>query len=221
MTSSEETDDRGDAGGKSDIEIPLESQALHHAFKKSNLTAADLAAASGMSVGAVRVALSGLRYRKGVPEAVVPPDHTLAKLASLLGVPDTLLSAVGRERAGTLMVKSRELPQADLDAAAVIAGRSAVVGQVLEAFSIYEVLNNYSLKEVLRVYPRHEILGAFSSDVLRREIKRREEEGRADVDPDGHDGAPPREETRRKSKLQKQEEQDILYVQLQQDLGHM
>lgn len=121
-------------------EAPAESKVLDNAYRKSGLTAADLAVATGLSVGSIRIALSGLRYRKGEVAAVAPPDQTLAKLASVLGIGPAALIEAGRERAAAILRDAKK-PMAvpDLNAAAAIAGREALARQVLAVFSTEEI----------------------------------------------------------------------------------
>ena len=113
-------------------QIPAESRLLDAAYRRSGLTAADLAAAAGISAGSVRIALSGRRYRKDEVQVVVPPDQTLAKLAGALGISAESLRELGRERAAELVagLVPASVP-ADEEAAAVIAARRAVFAQVL------------------------------------------------------------------------------------------
>lgn len=115
---------------------PAESLLLNATYKKSGLTAADLAAATGLSVGAIRIALSGIRYRDGQPKATVPPDLTLVRLASTLGIGPAVLSSIGRERAAELLTEAKSAPVApDLDTTSAIAARDALTRQVLAVFS--------------------------------------------------------------------------------------
>ena len=169
------TTDPKDPTTGNQIEVPPESVILTDAYKKSSLTAADLAASTGLSVSAVRVALAGIRFRSGEPRLAVPPDKTVAKLAATLGVSAATLTEVGRPRAAALLNEAEVSPPPDLDTAAAIAARSAVVRRVLGVFTMEEVLSTYSLKQVLSVYRTGEILGEFSTTELDKEIKRRED----------------------------------------------
>lgn len=123
-----------------EIDLPPESKILDAAYRTSGLTAADLAAATGLSVGSIRIALSGIRYRNGEGKAVAPADPTLAKLASVLGVSPAALREVGRDRAAELMLEAADtVALADLDTKAAIAGRAALARQVLGVFSTDEL----------------------------------------------------------------------------------
>ncbi len=170
------TTDPKDPIADKQIEAPPESVILTDAYKKSSLTAADLAASTGLSVSAVRVALAGIRFRSGEPRLAVPPDKTVAKLAATLGVSAATLTEVGRPRAAALLNEADVTPPPDLDTAAAIAARSAVVRQVLGVFSMEEVLRTYSMKQVLSAYRTSEILREFSTSDLVDEIKRREDQ---------------------------------------------
>lgn len=120
----------------SDAQPPAESLILNATYKKSGLTAADLAAATGLSVGAIRIALSGIRYRDGQPKATVPPDQTLALLASALGIAPAVLSGIGRDRAAGILTEAKSSAAApDLDTTSAIAARDALTRQVLAVFS--------------------------------------------------------------------------------------
>lgn len=125
---------------RSGVAVPAESATLDQAWRRSGLTHSELAIATGMSVGAVRVALAGVRYRAGSGEAfaVVPRDEPLAKLASVLGVDPRVLSLLGRDRAAQ-MVTSAATEEIDLEAPAAVAGRRALAKQVLAAFSTAEL----------------------------------------------------------------------------------
>lgn len=127
-----------------DLDLPPESAMLKAAYKKSGLTVADLAAATGLSVATIHIALSGVRYRDGKGKAAVPPDRTLVKLSSVLGVHPDALRAYDRPRAAELLAEaSAEEPAAefrtDLEAQASVAGRAALARQVLAAFSTAEL----------------------------------------------------------------------------------
>lgn len=121
------------------IDPPPESALLSGAYKRSKLTAADLSAATGISVSAVRIALNGIRYREGQPRPVSPPDQTLAKLASVLGLGADELKAIGRETASELITEAKATPPKDLDTPAAIAGRNVLASQVLGLFSTAEL----------------------------------------------------------------------------------
>ncbi|TFD23818.1 hypothetical protein [Cryobacterium sp. TMT2-23] len=124
----------------SGVQAPAESLILNATYKKSGLTAADLAAATGLSVGAIRIALSGIRYRSGEPKATVPPDQTLVRLASALGIGPAVLSGLGRDRAAELLTGAKSTSAApDLDTQAAIAAREALTRQVLAVFSTDEL----------------------------------------------------------------------------------
>ena len=118
------------------VQPPAESLILNATYKKSGFTAADLAVATGLSVGAIRIALSGIRYRDGQPKATVPPDQTLARLASALGVVPAVLSNLGRDRAAELLAEAKSTVSApDFDTKAAIAAREGLSRQVLAVFS--------------------------------------------------------------------------------------
>lgn len=112
---------------------------LGQVYRTSGLTAADLAAASGLSTSAVRIALAGLRYRQGEPRVTAPTDQTLAKLASALGISSQTLAAVGRGRAASMLDEAETTPPADLDTSAAIAGRLSLARQILAQFSTEEL----------------------------------------------------------------------------------
>lgn len=136
-TSSSEQPPLSDDSG---VQPPAESLILNATYKKSGLTAADLAAATGLSVGAIRIALSGIRYRSGQPKVTVPPDQTLVRLASALGVGPAVLTSLGRERAAELLAGAKSTAAApDLDTKAAIAAREALTRQVLAVFSTEEL----------------------------------------------------------------------------------
>lgn len=127
--------------------VPPESVALNGYYKKSGLTAADLAAATGLSVGAIRIALSGVRYRDGEPKTVVPPDPTVAKLASALGLEPQVLRSLGRERAAEMLAEGKSTAIDDLDTKAAIAGRQNLARQVLAVFSTEELRTEIARRE--------------------------------------------------------------------------
>jgi hypothetical protein len=134
--SNEQTRSSDDLG----VQSPAESLLLNATYKKSGLTAADLAVATGLSVGAIRIALSGIRYRDGQPKATVPPDQTLVLLASALGVVPAVLHGLGRERAAELLAEAKNPPVArDLNTTSAIAAREALTRQVLAVFSTDEL----------------------------------------------------------------------------------
>lgn len=119
---------------------------LKAAYKKSGLKVADLAAATGLSVGTIHIALSGIRYRDGKGRPAVPPDRTLVKLASVLGIHPDALRAYDRPRAAELLEEAVSTEDAsspafasDLEAQAAVAGRAALARQVLAAFSVEEL----------------------------------------------------------------------------------
>lgn len=129
-----------------DLQVPPESALLRATYKKSGIKVADLAAASGLSVSSVHIALNGFRYRDGVAKAAVPPDRTLVKLGSVLGVESAALREAGRERAAELLDEIGESGQSlpttfasDAEAKAHAAGRAALTRQVLGAFSLEEL----------------------------------------------------------------------------------
>lgn len=129
-----------------DVEVPPESALLRAAYKKSGLTVADLAAASGLSVATLHIAFTGIRYRNGVGKAAIPPDQTLVKVGSVLRLDPAALRAVGRERAAGLLEEARSADDApvarssaDLDAVAAVAGRMALAKQIFSLFSTDEL----------------------------------------------------------------------------------
>jgi transcriptional regulator with XRE-family HTH domain len=121
---------------------PVECGILDAQYRKSGLTIADLAESTGISVGAIRIALSGIRYRDGQARRVVPPDQTVAKLAAVLGISADILTGVGRSRAAAILSEGQGATvsaQPDLNSAAAIAGRQSVVRQMLSVFSTEEL----------------------------------------------------------------------------------
>lgn len=129
-----------------DLDIPAECKLLRAKYKKSGLTVAELAQASGLSVGTITIVLSGVRYRAGKPHVSIPPDGTLVKVASVLRVQPAALRDAGRERAADLLAQAIDAGSvesfvlaSDLDAQAVAAGRQALARQVLAVFSTEEL----------------------------------------------------------------------------------
>lgn len=117
---------------------------LRDAYKKSGLTVADLASSTGLSVGTVNIALSGIRYRDGKAKVAIPADRTLVKLASVLRIHPEVLRAHDRDRAAELLAEATDASAvspiaSDLDAQAVAAGRSALARQVLALFAAEEL----------------------------------------------------------------------------------
>lgn len=135
---------------KKGVSIPAESAALDQAYKRSGMTAADLAAATGISVGAVRIALSGIRYYRGEAKTTPPPDETLAKLAVALGLPPKLFESINRVRAAALMQEVKTAP-VDLEAPAAIGGRLALAKQVLGVFTTNELEEEVRRRRELEV----------------------------------------------------------------------
>lgn len=123
-----------------------ETELLRIAYKKSGLTVGALAEATGMSAASVHVALNGIRHDKGRVRVVTPPDRTLVRLGSVLGVSPDHLRAVGRERAGDMLATADatgDRPAAvpsELESRAAAAGRAALARQVLAAFSTSDLL---------------------------------------------------------------------------------
>ncbi|MDE0546263.1 helix-turn-helix transcriptional regulator [Microbacterium sp. C7(2022)] len=129
---------------ESELVPPAESSMLRDAYKKSGLTVADLASATGLSVGTVNIALSGIRYRDGRAKVAVPADRTLVKLASVLRIHPEVLRAHDRQRASELLAEASEASAvspipSDLNAQAVVTGRSALARQVLALFAAEEL----------------------------------------------------------------------------------
>lgn len=121
---------------------PVESAILDTQYRRSGLTVADLAEATGISVAAIRIALSGVRYRDGLPRRVIPPDQTVAKLAAVLGVSSETLAGIGRQRAATLLAEGQIATASatpDVTSIAAIAGRQQLGRQVLALFSSEEL----------------------------------------------------------------------------------
>lgn len=126
--------------------MPPESAILKDAYKTSGLTAADLAAATGLSPASVHIAMNGIRYRDGVAKLKVPPDSTVVKLASVLHVHPDAVRAAGRARAADLLEEANEAesspryrPSSELEAQAAAYGRSGLTRQVLSIFSAEEL----------------------------------------------------------------------------------
>lgn len=131
---------------------PAESLLLKAHYKKSGLTVADLAAATGLSVGTISIALNGFRYRDGQPRAAVPPDRTLVRLSAVLHIDPEIWRNLGRVRAADLLVEVNEaggapVAPADMDAISAVAGRAALARQVLAAFSSAELRAEISRRE--------------------------------------------------------------------------
>lgn len=124
--------------------IPAESLLLKENYKKSGLTVADLAGATGLSVGTIHIAMSGIRYRDGKPRVAVPPDRTLVRLSSVLHIDPNAWRQIGRDRAADLLVDVNEAGEApiapvDIEAVSAVAGRGALARQVLAVFSTAEL----------------------------------------------------------------------------------
>lgn len=137
-----------------DLQIPPESVLLRTTYKQSGIKVADLAGASGLSVSAIHIALNGFRYRDGVPKVAVPPDRTLVKLGSVLGIEPAALHEAGRDRAAELLADVGESDQSitttfssDAEAKAHAAGRAALARQVLAAFSLEELRAEVARRE--------------------------------------------------------------------------
>lgn len=138
------------------LAVPPESAILKDAYRRSGLTVADLAVATGLSVGTVHIAMDGFRHRDGVAKAVVPPDRTLVRLAAALRIRPDVLRAHGRERAAGLLeavAAAEDAPPpaaspADAEAqVAPSAGRTALARQVLAAFSTEELHDELERRE--------------------------------------------------------------------------
>lgn len=130
------------------ITPPPECTLLHDRQKRSGLTVADLAAATGLSVSTINNSLRGYRYRKGDPIVVVPPDTTLAELASQLLINPESLRRVGRPEAADLLAANKpesvhvpvELPELEDEKTLVATQvRRSLVRRVLEAFTDQEL----------------------------------------------------------------------------------
>lgn len=125
---------------------------LKAAYRKSGLTVADLASATGLSAGTIYIALSGIRYRDGEGRPAVPPDRTLVKLASVLRIHPEALRAYERDRAAELLEEASSETQearfsSDLEAQAAVVGRAALARQVLAAFSTDELRAEIARRE--------------------------------------------------------------------------
>lgn len=129
-----------------------ESVILKATYKKSGLTVADLAAATGMSVGAISIALSGTRYRDGVAKPVVPSDRTLALLSSVLHIEPEVWTNLGRDRAAALQIEINKAGEvvtapAEAEAVAAAAGRATLARQVLAVFSTEDLRAELARRE--------------------------------------------------------------------------
>lgn len=121
-------------------QLAAESILLNTAYKKSGLTAADLAAATGLGIATVRLALAGVRYRKGQPIPVTPTDKKLALLGSALGIGSESLADLGRHRAAALIADAEYDSAVPVpDAAVVIAARAPLTRQILAVFTVDEL----------------------------------------------------------------------------------
>lgn len=115
---------------------------LKAVYRDSGLTVADLASATGLSVGTVHIALNGIRYRDGRAKVAIPPDRTLVKLASALRIHPDVLRVHDRARAADLLVEASRVEAgqevsfaSEREAQAAVAGRSVLARQVLAVFS--------------------------------------------------------------------------------------
>jgi len=125
-------------------QIPAECRAIKLVHQRSGLTVADLAAATGLSVGTIHVALSGVRYRGSEAKITAPSDRTLVRLASALGLKPGFLRDVDRGRAADLLAEADEVGvrpvfAVEQDAQAAVAARSALTRQILAVFSTEEL----------------------------------------------------------------------------------
>lgn len=141
MTDAETGSEPDDAAS---LDIPPESIMLRTAYKKSGLTVADLAAATGLSMATIHVAHNGIRYRDGQAKVTVPPDRTLVKLASVLRISPDVLREHGRDRAADLLEEANASTDpavflSDKEAQAAASGRAALAQQVFAAFSVEEL----------------------------------------------------------------------------------
>ncbi|WP_143264710.1 helix-turn-helix domain-containing protein [Arthrobacter sp. 49Tsu3.1M3] len=129
-----------------ELDSPPESAMLKAAYRNSGLTVADLASATGLSVGTVHIALNGIRYRDGKAKVAIPPDRTLVKLASALRIHPDVLRVHDRARAADLLVEASRVEAgeevsfaSEREAQAAVAGRYVLARQVLAAFSDEEL----------------------------------------------------------------------------------
>lgn len=134
------TTDTEDEAVTADLDIPPESRLLKEAYKKSGLTVADLASATGLSMATIHVAHNGVRYRDGKAKVTVPPDRTLVKLSSVLGISPDTLRAHDRGRAAALLEEANASSDpteflSDKEAQAAASGRAALTQQILAVFS--------------------------------------------------------------------------------------
>lgn len=135
-----------------DLTPPPESAMLKAAYRQSGLTVADLAAATGLSVPTLHIAMNGFRYRDGKTKVATPPDSTMVKLASVLRIHPDVLRAHGRERAAGLLAEvtdedSTTAVPSDLDAQSAVAGRQALAKQILAVFSTEELRAEIARRE--------------------------------------------------------------------------
>lgn len=133
-------------GQTGSIEVPPESALVKAAAKRAGLTVAQLADATGLSVGAINIALTGVRYRAGGARSAVPTDRTLARLAPALGIQADTLRAYGRHGAAELLGDAPEPARSATDSDAGIreawaatAARAALADQILAVFSTDEL----------------------------------------------------------------------------------
>jgi transcriptional regulator with XRE-family HTH domain len=125
---------------EAEVQPPAEAMLLNRAYKKSGLTAGDLAVATGLSIPTVRQALTGLRYYKGQPKAMTPTDKKLALLGSALGIPPEALADLGRHRAAALISEGEYDSTVPMtDATVTIAARALLARQILAVFSVDEL----------------------------------------------------------------------------------
>lgn len=138
--------------GAHDIDIPPESTMLKSAYRQSGLRVADLATATGLSVGTLHIAMNGIRYRGGKARVAPPPDSTIVKLASILKIRPDTLREYNRERAADLLEEvtdegSTAVAPSDLDAQATVAGRQALARQIFAVFSTEELRAEIARRE--------------------------------------------------------------------------
>lgn len=138
---------------------------LKTVYRKSGLAAADLATTTGLSVATVHIAMNGFRYRDGEARVAVPPDRTLAKLASVLRIRPDVLRTYDRARAADLLTETSSAEDerssgfsSNLETQAAATGRAGLTRQ---------------------------ILGLFSTEELRSELERRERAEHDEFDRDG------------------------------------